>query len=137
MTHRFLQLGITLAKLPSIIGAFIPVPMTTHAQSEKAYLHQLQESMNALATTFSDFKISQDQRHESYLNSFQTLQTQIQNQKPVTIPSVSSSSIEPMKPPKLILRNLIAATLLNGCLKQSSFLNITPLPSLCLLLHVR
>lgn len=48
--------------------------MMTRSQAEKSELAQLQESMAALTTKFSDFKLSQDRRHESYLSTFQTIQ---------------------------------------------------------------
>lgn len=48
----------------------------TCSQSEKADIQQLQDVIQALTLAFIDFKHSQELHHESYLNTFQALQTQ-------------------------------------------------------------
>lgn len=45
--------------------------------SEPPTLQQLQESINNLTAAFSSFRNTQDQRHEDYLSSSESLQSQI------------------------------------------------------------
>lgn len=76
--------------------------MMTCSQTEKSDIAQLQESIAALTTAFTEFKTNQDLRHETYLNTFQTLQTQ-QLESQSNSPIVTATPLDTIKPPKLVL----------------------------------
>lgn len=51
--------------------------MPPRQQHEPPTLQHLHDSINNLALAFSTFRNTQDQRHEQYLTSIETLQSQI------------------------------------------------------------
>lgn len=76
--------------------------MQTRSQTEKSDLAQLQESIHSLTAAFTDFKLTQDQRHENYQATFQLIQNQLQEPKTI-IPTITTNSTETLKLPKLTL----------------------------------
>ncbi|XP_050908813.1 uncharacterized protein LOC127122537 [Lathyrus oleraceus] len=71
--------------------------------SEPPTLQQLQESINNLTAAFSSFRNTQDQRHEDYLASMESLQSQIPVQAQISPSQGTSHTDLTIKPPKLRL----------------------------------
>lgn len=99
--------------------------MMTRSQTEKSDIAQLQESITALTTAFTEFKTShstaftefkttQDSRHEAYLNTFQTLQTQLLDPK-------TEPLLTPSKPLNLSYLFSMVLTHWTGYFKLTSF----------------
>jgi hypothetical protein len=77
--------------------------MPPRQQPEPPTLQQLQDSINNLALAFSTFRNTQDQRHEQYITSIETLQSQIPNNSQASRSFTTSTSDSTLKPPKLRL----------------------------------
>ena len=77
--------------------------MPPRQQPEPPTLQQLHDSINNLALAFSTFRNTQDQRHEQYLTSIETLQSQIPNNSQASPSFTNSTPDSTLKPPKLRL----------------------------------
>lgn len=87
----------------------------TRSQTEKTELAQLTEAVASLSTAFTNYKQSQDQKHDSYLTTFQVLQNQLQELKnPPT-------NIETLKPPKLTLQQFDGSNPLEWVFQAEQF----------------
>lgn len=72
--------------------------------SDKPDMAELHEAIIALAAAFNTNKTAQDQRHDHYLSSFQSLQDQLDAHKQTIQTSPSSFLTQSVKPPKLHLQ---------------------------------
>ncbi|KEH41756.1 hypothetical protein MTR_1g054555 [Medicago truncatula] len=59
----------------------------------------IQEAINALTAAFQDFRTNQDERHNTYLQTFNLIQTQIQELPINSVSGNASSSTNPPPPP--------------------------------------
>lgn len=80
--------------------------MMTRSQAEKSEIQQLHDSILALTSTIADLKATHDQRHDSYMQTFQLIQNQlVEHKNPPQNPPQNppSHNHDTLKPPKLIL----------------------------------
>lgn len=76
----------------------------TRSQAEKIDIAQLTESITTLSTALAEFKHDQDLKNEAFLSTLQLIQTQLSDNKTLSIPTnPTPTHIDTPKPPKLIL----------------------------------
>lgn len=77
--------------------------MMTRSQAEKTDIAQLTESITTLSTALAEFKHDQDLKNEAFLSTLQLIQTQLSDNKTLSIPTnPTPTHIDTPKPPKLI-----------------------------------
>lgn len=109
--------------------------MQTCSQIEKSGLAQLQESINALTQAFTDFKGFQDQRNDSYLTTFNNIQTQLQETRTITH-TPQPHTIDTIKPPKLILQQFDGSNPLEWIFQADQFFTHYNIPPAQRLSHI-
>lgn len=103
---------------------------------------QLIDAITVLTTAFTEFKTSQNLRHEAYLSAIDNLHQRISNSTPTPTPlsnqasgsTTHSDTDNTLKPPKSVFSLSMEVTPWTGSFRQNNFSHTTPSLALTVLL---
>lgn len=79
--------------------------MQTRSQTDRTELQQLTDTVASLSASFTEFRASQNARHEAYLTTLTDIHHRLNTPKPQPPPIAPPPMDQPLKPPKLHLQS--------------------------------